>query len=106
MWIGTYAGAEGEVDDAILYADIPLGHPLDLAFAEHVHGFIPLDGPLCRGKRPKPQPRIHTAFYKPMVLFDDIIQILAWPEETGLGEHPFLLKGLECRWIGVAACKQ
>jgi hypothetical protein len=33
------------VDDTILCEDIPLGNPLDLAFAEHVHGFITLDGP-------------------------------------------------------------
>jgi hypothetical protein len=68
------------VDDAVLGEDIPLGEPLDLAFAEHVHGFITLDGPLRRGKCSKPQPRIHAAFHQPMILFDDIIQILAWPE--------------------------
>jgi len=32
--------------------------------------------------------------------FDDIIQILAWPEETGLREQPFLLDGLESWGIG------
>jgi hypothetical protein len=29
----------------------------------------------------------------------DIIQILAWPKETGLGKQPFLLEGLESRWV-------
>ena len=28
----------------------------ELTFAEHVHGFIALDGPLRRGEGPKPQP--------------------------------------------------
>jgi hypothetical protein len=29
-----------------------------------------------------------------MILFDEILQILAWPEETGLGEHSLLLERL------------
>src|SRR6267142_3789591 len=83
------------VNDTVLCEYIPLGKSLNLAFAEHVHGFITLDGPLRRGKCSKPQPRIHAAFHKPMILFDDIIQIFALPEETGLGEYPLLLKGLK-----------
>jgi hypothetical protein len=42
------------VDDVVLGEDISFGHPPELAFAEHVHGFITLDGPLRRGKRSKP----------------------------------------------------
>jgi NAD(P)-dependent dehydrogenase (short-subunit alcohol dehydrogenase family) len=57
------------VDDAVLCEDIPLGGPFQLAFAERVHGFIALNGPLRRGEGPKPQPRIHTAFDKPEILF-------------------------------------
>jgi hypothetical protein len=34
-----------------------------------------------------------------MILFYDIIQILAWPEETGRGKQPFLLEGLESWWV-------
>jgi hypothetical protein len=60
---------EHVVDDTLLYEAIPLGHPLDLAFAEHVHGFITLDSPLRRGKCSTPQPWIHAAFHKPMILF-------------------------------------
>jgi hypothetical protein len=68
----------------VLSEDIPPGHSADLAFAEHVFGYITLDGPPCRGKRPKPHPRIQVAFHTPMVLLDDLIRILAWPEQTGL----------------------
>jgi hypothetical protein len=50
------AQPEQLVDDAVLGEDIPLGHPLDLAFVQHVHGFITLKGSLCCGKRPKPSP--------------------------------------------------
>jgi hypothetical protein len=51
-----------------------IGHPLKVAFTEHVHSFIALDGPLHRGKRPTPQPRIHAAFLQSMILFYEIIQ--------------------------------
>src|SRR5919199_2869617 len=36
------------VDDPVLGEAIPLGHPFELAFAQHVHGLIALNGPLCR----------------------------------------------------------
>ena len=62
------------VDHAVLCEDILLGHPLNLAFTEHVHGFIALDGPLRRGKRPTPQPRINAAFLQSMIRFYEIIQ--------------------------------
>jgi hypothetical protein len=42
--------AKQMVDDAALGEDIPLGDPLKLPFVEHMHGFIALDGPLCRVK--------------------------------------------------------
>jgi len=87
------------VDDTILSEDIPLSDPLHLAFAEPMHGFIALDGPLRRVECPKPQPRIHETFHKPMILFDHIIQILALSEPTGLWEGAVLLEGVEGRWV-------
>jgi hypothetical protein len=42
------------VDHAVLCEDIALHKVLDLAFAQHVHGFIALDGPLRRLKGSKP----------------------------------------------------
>jgi hypothetical protein len=42
------------VDDTILCEDISLCEPMMLAFAEYVHRFIALDGPLGCVKRPKP----------------------------------------------------
>jgi hypothetical protein len=64
------------VDDPVLGEDISFGHPPKLPFAGHVHDFITLDGPLRCGKRATPQPRVHPAFHKPVVLFYRIIQIL------------------------------
>jgi hypothetical protein len=48
----------------VLGEDIPLRDSLDLTLAEHVDGFIALNGPLGCGELPKPQPRIHAAFDK------------------------------------------
>jgi hypothetical protein len=64
----------------VLGEDIPLCQPLDLAFAEHMYGFILLDRLLRRQKCPKSQPRIHTAFEKAMILPHRIIQIFALPQ--------------------------
>jgi hypothetical protein len=63
-------------------------------------GFIALDGPLRRVECPKSQPRIHAAFHKPVVLFYNVIQVLALSELTILRERLFLLKALEGGWIG------
>jgi hypothetical protein len=46
--------AEQLVDDTILCEDISLGEPMMLAFAEPVHRFIALDGPLGCVERSKP----------------------------------------------------
>lgn len=43
--------------------------------------------------------RRQAVFHQPMILFQHIVQIFAVPEHTGLGEHAFLLKGLESRRI-------
>jgi hypothetical protein len=55
-------------DDTVLCEDIPLGHPLKLALTAPVHGFIALDGPLRRGKRRKPHPRLDAALHTAMIL--------------------------------------
>jgi hypothetical protein len=46
-----------------------LGHPLDLAFAAHVHGVIALDRPLRWLESPTPPFRVNAAFHTPMILF-------------------------------------
>jgi hypothetical protein len=37
------------VDRTVLCEEVPSDYSLELAFAEHVHGFIALDGPLQSG---------------------------------------------------------
>ena len=51
------------VDDPVLGEEICLGDPFKLAFVEHVHGFVTLNLPLCRGECSKCQPRIHVTFH-------------------------------------------
>jgi hypothetical protein len=83
------------VDDAVLGEDILFGYPLQLAFAEPVHGFIALDGPLCRVEASKRQAKVHLAFHKPMILFHDIVQIFAWSQLTARWKCAVVLKGVE-----------
>jgi hypothetical protein len=66
------------VDHTVLGEDISLDNSLDLAFAEHMHGFIALNRLLHRLKYSKLQARVDTAFHQPMILFDDILQILTF----------------------------
>ena len=84
---------------SVLGEDIALGDSLELPFVKHVHGFIALNRPLCRGKRPKPQPRVYPPFHKPMILFNRIIQVLALPRQTGFWEYSVTLQGIEGRRI-------
>jgi hypothetical protein len=55
---------EQPVDGPVLGEAILFGHPLQLAFVEHVHGFITLDGPLGRGNPPNPNPGFTRRFTK------------------------------------------
>jgi hypothetical protein len=64
------------VDDTVLGEDVPPGDPLELAFAEHKHGFIALDDPLHGVKGAKSSTRIHPMFHKPMILLHHIIYVL------------------------------
>src|SRR5882724_859817 len=57
------------VENLVLGEDIILADSFNLAVVEPMHGFIALNRPLRRGKRPTPQPWIHAAFHTPMLLF-------------------------------------
>ena len=61
------------VDDTALGEDVPPGESLDLAFAEHMHGFIALNVPLRGVEGAKSPTRIHPMFHKPMILLHHII---------------------------------
>jgi hypothetical protein len=90
---------EQRVDDSVLCEDILLGDSLNLTFAEHVHGFIVLDGPQRCGKRPKPLPKVYMAFHKSMILFGDIIQMLALSEQAHLRDGAVVLEAVEGQWV-------
>ena len=66
-----------------------LGNSLKLAFADHMHDYIALNGPLPTvWKAPNPKPGR-------LILFHDILQIFALAEHTALGEYSLLLKDLK-----------
>jgi len=79
--------SEQLVDGPVLGQDIAAAGSRELAFADHVHGFIALDGPLCGGERSKSQRRIHAPFHKTMILLYEIIQTFALSQQTRLWEH-------------------
>jgi hypothetical protein len=91
---------EQPINDPVLCDNIPLGGSLELAFAKHVYGFIALDCPLRRGEGSKAQPRIHTAFDKPVILFYHVIKVLALSELTDFWKYSIVLKDVEGRWVG------
>ena len=60
-------------NDTVLSEDIPLRNALDLALPYHTHCLITLQRPLGGTERAKPQPGIHAAFHKTMILFHHVV---------------------------------
>jgi len=61
-----------------------------------MHGFIGLHGLLGRVKHPKPQQsRSDTAFNCLLVLFPYIVQVFAWPKDSGCQKRSLRLAGLD-----------
>jgi hypothetical protein len=87
--------SEQLVDDSVLGEDISFGEPIMLAFAEHVHGFLALDRPRRGVECPTPQPRVHLAFHRSIILRRLMIHRLVWPEKAGLREGAVVLEGVE-----------
>jgi hypothetical protein len=79
----------------VLGEDIPRGDPLQLAFAEPMHGFLSLEDPWSRDKRPNPQPWMHTAFHPLMILCDHMIPILTPSERTAFQQRAVVFAGIE-----------
>ena len=80
----------------VLGEDIPLGNPLDLAFAEHVHGFITLDCTPRRRKRPEPLLRIHTLLDGTVVLLNNVVQVLHLPVTAAPARRAVMLHFSHC----------
>ena len=65
---------EGGLCDAVFS-----GNPPRPALANHVYGFYPLQRPPRRSQRPIPFRQPRPFLHRPMVLFDDIVEVLALP---------------------------
>ena len=64
-----------------------------------MHDFVALDRSLCRVECSKPQPGIYTTFYKPMVLFYYIIEVLTLSKLTGVRQRSVLVERVESQRI-------
>jgi hypothetical protein len=78
--------SEDALDEADLLSDIILCQPANLPFANHVHCFIALNRSFCGGKRAEAETRIDAPFDRPVILFDDIVEIRDYPAATALAE--------------------
>ncbi len=58
---------------------------LNLSLPNHVHRLVAPQGSPGRLVREKPQPRFHPPFDEPVVLLDQVVQALHWPELAPLG---------------------
>ncbi len=82
----------------MLGADIPLGDVFKLACGAPVPGFIALNRPLRRGKRPTSPPRIDAAFHPPLLLFHQILYLFTVAKSPRLWEGAVVLEGVERPW--------
>ena len=46
------------------------------------------------------QPWFDASFDEPMILFDDVVEILDWPQFTAVGKSPLVFQLLKGFWIG------
>ena len=61
---------------AILQDHISAGHPPDLSFPDSVHCLVTLDGTPGIRKGSEALLRIDSSFDGPVILFNDVVQIL------------------------------
>jgi hypothetical protein len=67
-------------DEGRLASSISFTHFSHVSFPEQIHDFISLKCSPCRLERKESQPWLHQSFDEAMVLFDQIVQILALPQ--------------------------
>lgn len=66
-------------DERNLSHTVPFFDAAHLPFPDHLHVLIVLQGLPRRLERKEAQPRFDASFDVPMVLFDDVVQILDLP---------------------------
>ena len=71
-----------------------------LTFPQHVHRFISLQGSPCRLERKETHPELDEPFDEAMILFDEVVEILALPQFTRIWHDPFRFQFVESFGIG------
>jgi hypothetical protein len=77
MMLGCEAEEFG--NEGGLFYTVFSGNPPRSALASHVNGFNPLQRPPRRNQRAISFRQPRPLLYRPMVLFDDIVEVLALP---------------------------
>ncbi len=96
--LGGYPEQAGDEPD--LTENISFIHPLHLSFPHEVYDFISLEGSPRTLKRKEAHPRLDESFDKAMILFDQIVEILALPQLTPFWNGSLRLQLLKSLWIG------
>ena len=71
-------------------------YPPHSAFPNHVHRFNPLQRPPRRGKRPVTFRQLRPLLHRAMVLFNDVVEILALPQTDSTRQDAFHFQRFDC----------
>jgi hypothetical protein len=91
--------AEEGRDEAELPLDFTLADPFCLSLPDQVYCLVTGDRPPGSPKRPKALAGFDSSFDSPMILFQDVVQILHLPQSTAAPQLPFLLQLLHSRRV-------
>ena len=79
------------VDELNLLPNIRTAHPPRLTFPDHVHGLVSLDRSPCRVEFTKTLLRLHSSLDRPMILLQDVVQVLNRLVAATVSQDSFLL---------------
>jgi hypothetical protein len=77
----VWSGSEVEQlsDEGSLSLHVATADPANLFLPHHCHRLVARQGSSCRSKTAEPKARAGQAFDAPMILLDDVVQVLALP---------------------------
>ena len=87
-------------DEPCFRNNVALCYPSDAALADHVHGFYSFESSPSTLKGAVPLGQPGPLLYGSMVLFNDVVEILALAQTNSAGESALGLQGFHCRRIG------
>jgi hypothetical protein len=93
-------------DEFDLIFNISFFNPFNLSLSNHVHGLIPPERPPSRVKGLKAEAGFNPPLYKPMILFNDVVQILDLSYFTSFRKESFLFEFVDRCWIRQGSYRQ